>query len=1218
MKTTYTIKNFAKRVVMALVTIFLVGNVWGADPTITITRSSFSAASGNYGTYTWSAGGISGSATMRPENATNIQFNSSNRKIWNTTPVPGKIKSITMTTGNEGSNRAWIVRGSSSAFDSSSESSSGTAIGSSTTVTTSGTTFTVTGGYDFQYFFCYLNASNASYIASIVITYEEATSTHTVTINKNQNSWGTVTASSVSDVEDNTSISADGNVLTVGATTVTATPHAQDADYNYAFSSWSGIPAGGKVTADVTVTANFTRTARTLTNYRTSCVACEAPTSVTITGTNKYLGGQTISLTATPTGGTGTPSYQWQKKISGVWTNLANGGSISGATSDNLQISSCDHNNSGGYRCIVSTGEGCETKSHADGTDGYGVHVFSLHGKYTTDGGYSDHEITWTSGTTGTKTLHLSAKKTYLFKVWSNNGYYYGHGANANEDFMFQPTTWDCGVDNREMRLFTTVEGDYTFTVNIEHGLDGTPYVNVQVGYPSMTHPNSGYVYVQKFGWRPYLHYWYNNENVLSAWGSDPQLNSDQYTTICGTDYWCVPVIDYYCNFIAKDAAGDPGNTTGDQHTNSPHPGQRLYNNGSWNWGTFTTYSITYAGNGNTGGSMTSETDICPNADKALTPNAFSKADHTFQHWTADVDVKIGGATVTAGNAISDGATIQDIQSNIALTAQWRHVPVITVSETARAFGDRAVGGSYTMTFTVSGTYLQSDLSIARTSGSTYFTVDKATVTQTDGTAPTTTITVTYAPAAAGSHSATLTISSTNATSKTVALSGTGKWEVTWNNNGATSTTLVANSTKPTFPSTPGSCDGTSTTFIGWATAPWTGKIASLADKTVHTSNSTMSAVTANGTTYYAVFASGSLYYGRLTSSDLSTLAAGSKLVIVAVDQGYVLKNDLTCSSSVPTETAGVITPDDDLIWELAGSSGSWNIKSGSNILGTQYNSCAGSGNGVILAFNSNHQAYTIASSSHSTNEFYIKDNSCDNGVLTKASKYDDFRIVTISSYSSAASAALKLYTQKGSYSDYMTTCCDKQVSLSATVTGSVGGTVAFSPVSPIATCSATAAERKTTVTVTPATGYKLTGWTKAVSGISLPDSTSAISTSSGNAEVQTNTYTFAQNANGSMSVTATFTMMVDHYIDRLHNKTGYTGDGMVKNTVGYTIPNPGDASAPADDSCIEAHYKFIGWIAEEYVDTDGTLLDASKLFTASGTKNPSDTNFLAVWAKEE
>ena len=237
---------------------------------------------------------------------------------------------------------------------------------------------------------------------------------------------------------------------------------------------------------------------------------------------------------------------------------------------------------------------------------------------------------------------------------------YYGY---SSGNFIIQPATgMDCGTNNSDIRLFTTVEGDYTITVDIAHGLDNSPYVTIAVGYPSMSHPNSGYVYVQKFAWRPYLHYWYDNDHALTSWGSDPQLNSDQYTSICGTEYWC-PVIDYYCNFIAKDAAGDPSNTTEDQHTNSPHPGQKLYNNGSWNWGAFTTYGITFHGNNNTGGSMTDVTGICPNGSTTLLTNGYNRTGYEFTGW----NTQAGGG----GDSYANLATISSINDDIDLYAQW-------------------------------------------------------------------------------------------------------------------------------------------------------------------------------------------------------------------------------------------------------------------------------------------------------------------------------------------------------------------------------------------------------------------------------------------------------------------------------------------------------------------------------------------------------------------
>ena len=313
-----------------------------------------------------------------------------------------------------------------------------------------------------------------------------------------------------------------------------------------------------------------------------------APTAVTISGTNKYLGGQTISLTATPTGGSGTLTYQWQKKLDDEWTNLSNGTvdgvTFSGATSNNLQISPCGHGNSGGYRCVVSSGPSSSKKSHEDNTNGYGVHVFSIKGGYYGNS-WSQHDITWTSGTTGTATIHLNASSTFMFKVFSNHGYYYGNGSN---NYIIQPINWDCGIENQDIRLFTGPEGDYTFTVNIEHGLDGSPYVNVQVAYPNVVHPSPGYIYITKWWPTCYVHYWEGTDNALSPWGSDPAINSDRYATVCGTDYWYFPVIDTYNKFIAKNKAGDPtdGRTTGNQET-TDHGGMYITHDGSWGWHDF-------------------------------------------------------------------------------------------------------------------------------------------------------------------------------------------------------------------------------------------------------------------------------------------------------------------------------------------------------------------------------------------------------------------------------------------------------------------------------------------------------------------------------------------------------------------------------------------------------------------------------------------------------
>ena len=113
------------------------------------------------------------------------------------------------------------------------------------------------------------------------------------------------------------------------------------------------------------------------------------------------------------------------------------------------------------------------------------------------------------------------------------------------------------------------------------------------------------------------------------------------------------------------------------------------------------TYTISFAGNGNTDGSMSNITSLACNANRALTANAFVKAGYSFAHWTADVTVNVGGEPISIGSAIANEATIQNISSDIALTAQWtqevptsvnitgswRYFPGQTISLTANPVG---------------------------------------------------------------------------------------------------------------------------------------------------------------------------------------------------------------------------------------------------------------------------------------------------------------------------------------------------------------------------------------------------------------------------------------------------------------------------------------------------------------------------------------------------
>ena len=165
-----------------------IGQVWATDATLTITRDDVTTAN-NYGTDSeWTVGTISGYCQIYGSTTTSLQFNGGkpngtegtasgnvvkSRRLWNTVAVPGRIKSVTITTAS-GTERAWRVFCSTSAAERTSTTSYGTEFGSSTNATTSGTTWDVPANdnTNYTYFLAYSNSGNASYISSIVVTYE--------------------------------------------------------------------------------------------------------------------------------------------------------------------------------------------------------------------------------------------------------------------------------------------------------------------------------------------------------------------------------------------------------------------------------------------------------------------------------------------------------------------------------------------------------------------------------------------------------------------------------------------------------------------------------------------------------------------------------------------------------------------------------------------------------------------------------------------------------------------------------------------------------------------------------------------------------------------------------------------------------------------------------------------------------------------------------------
>ena len=468
-------------------------------------------------------------------------------------------------------------------------------------------------------------------------TYGDGSFTNTLT---NSNSLSVTYSSSNTDVATVNESTGAVTIAGAGTTTITAT--------------WAGNASYCE--DEVTYTLNV----------KPSAV-------VTATETNgwRYTIGEKIDLTCTATGGS-SYTYQWQKYTGpDTWTNLSNGtdgGTFSGVTTNRLQISGCTSSNGGSYRCVVTAND--QTKE----SNAYVVYIFTLDGNYDDDS-WTQNAIVWTGANTGRATINLAASRTYKFKVTNNDGKWFG----CNTGVTIDMSNWTFRTNEGHCVLTTGGYGGGAYTFDIDISYAGDNNITVSVTYPKKT------TYLQLCSdWKAAsakyaIYYWKSSYNgwtdFMTAFACDGDVLS------ADVPVWATNCIIGRFN-TSKVSTGnwdDKWNQTGD--LTLPTDGKDYYhtlskggdNNYYGSWGTYSpsTYTITFAGNGNTDGSMSSISSIACDADQQITANAFEKTGYTFANWTANVDVKVGGATVSAGSAIANSATIQNVSSDIALTAQW-------------------------------------------------------------------------------------------------------------------------------------------------------------------------------------------------------------------------------------------------------------------------------------------------------------------------------------------------------------------------------------------------------------------------------------------------------------------------------------------------------------------------------------------------------------------
>ncbi|MBQ8705527.1 MAG: InlB B-repeat-containing protein [Paludibacteraceae bacterium] len=270
---------------------------------------------------------------------------------------------------------------------------------------------------------------------------------------------------------------------------------------------------------------------------------------------------------------------------------------------------------------------------------------------------YSTSSNTLTGSGTLSTTISLAANKRYEFKIVETTGNnWYGNSGAIIGDM----TNWTMATDKNNCRLHTGPAGDYTFTFD-------PSTKNLSVTYPSVTHPSDYYVYFKNSDvWGTVYGFMTGGSGDFAGWPG----TVTNTTTICGETYHYGALLNNdgtYNKIIFNNGGSEYGNQTSDLTM----PGAGKYNaNRDANWHDFTTYTISFNAGGGTG-TMSAIEGLCPNSNQALPANTFEKTDNIFSGWHANVATKVGGSTVAIGGDIADEATLQEINSNIILTAQW-------------------------------------------------------------------------------------------------------------------------------------------------------------------------------------------------------------------------------------------------------------------------------------------------------------------------------------------------------------------------------------------------------------------------------------------------------------------------------------------------------------------------------------------------------------------
>ena len=379
-------------------------------------------------------------------------------------------------------------------------------------------------------------SSAAQTVAAVSYCADEAS--YTLTVNK-------------ADISPSLSYSSTTLVIGNNSSSPTVSGNSGSGTVSYAVTteSTSGVvtlnTSTGVVTAAKEGTATITATIPATANYNGGSatanftVTCGAPSSVDIDGDYQFYPGETIELTATPTGGAGTPvTYQWKK----------DGVNIVGATSATYTKDDATVSDAGSYTCTVQYGSNCATTS-----DAFKLKCMQFYLKTSGGADISNHALTKVDATHATLSLSLTGGTTYKFRVTDGCGDWYG---NSGEMTSSNCTNWAMDAD-ADCRVTTSSKSaTYVFNFDFSGGLLGSE-MKVTVVYPSSNQASGKVIY-----WDNEVNKW-NGSKLWYRIGKSTHNSNTQLSKVAGTANFYSVTTSQYDGFEYWHIANNVGQGTG-------------------------------------------------------------------------------------------------------------------------------------------------------------------------------------------------------------------------------------------------------------------------------------------------------------------------------------------------------------------------------------------------------------------------------------------------------------------------------------------------------------------------------------------------------------------------------------------------------------------------------------------------------------------------------